>query len=164
MATIADIQKTDWGKDLLNVSKPLASEKKAENLKEPRKTKQQREEEEQQKNFDEISALYRKAEVLDGHIKQFKKAMQDLNDLVLRHKSTEVNIDEARNMESEADTEAGYILKIFKKVNSHYETPIITISQTELIKECASVVAREADKAMSKKEQQLKEVLAELRK
>ena len=104
----------------------------------------------------------KKTETFD--IKQFKKAMQDLNELVLRHKSTEINIDEARNMESEADTEAGYILKIFKKVNSHYETPIITISQTELIKECASVVAREAEKAMSKKEQQLKEVLAELRK
>ena len=128
------------------------------------KTKAQREEEEQQKNFDEISLLYRKAEILNGHIKQFKKAIQDINELILKHRNTEMNIDENRTMESEADTETGYILKIMKKGAPHYETPIITISQTELIKECASVIAREADKARNKKEQQLKEILAELRK
>ena len=145
--------------NLLTAKKPTI-----EPTKEPRKTKAQKEEEEQQKNFDEISLLYRKAEILNGHIKQFKKAMQDINELILKHRNTEMNIDEDRNMESEADTENGYVLKITKKGASHYETPIITISQTELIKECASVIAREADKARNKKEQQLKEILAELRK
>ena len=115
------------------------------------------------KNFEEISKLYRKAELLDIQIKKFKAADDVLKNIILKHKSEEMNIDEAGNMECEKDNNDEFTLKIYRKNDRYHENALISFSNNELLKECASVIAREADKARQKKETQLNEIINELK-
>ena len=127
------------------------------------KTHSQKENEIREKTFEEISLLFKKAEILDAQIKQFLSADEKLKNIILKEKSEKMKIDQDGTIESEADAE-DYTLKIYHKNANRYDEPIVSISKKELIKQAAYVITREIDKAVTQRRAELTELLKELKK
>ena len=126
--------------------------------------KKNKEKQEQTKNFDEISRLYRRAEILNHDIELFSECIEKLQKLILSPKSNNLEIGEDGKIKTEQDSE-NYTIKIISNGSNGYRDDIICqFSKLELVKECAAVVVRASLTARTKKENELSELLGELRK
>ena len=112
----------------------------------------------QKKTFEEISQLYRKAEILYNDIKLFDNVLKQLNEIVLKRKDTALNTDNNGNITSESDTE-NYELIIY----GCNKNVICKFKNLELIKECSAVIARASLTARNSKETELNKILQKLK-
>ena len=126
--------------------------------------KKNKEKQEKTKNFDEVSRIYRRAEILNHDIEIFSNCIEKLQKIILSPKSPNLEIGEDGKITTEQDTEF-YTVKIYYNSSNGYRDDIICqFSKLELVKECAAVVVRASLTARTKKENELNELPSELRK